>query len=58
MNIRVISAHVEGTDVVATVHATNHPHAKIVLALRVPISGPVDIWSLAKDEALRYLDVA
>lgn len=58
MTITVISARVETDHVRAVVRADSPPRATIHLVLRFPITGPTDIWAAARDEALRYLDIA
>lgn len=58
MEIAVVSARVVDNNVRAVVRADSPPHAVIHVWLEFPIIGPTDIWAAARDEALRYLDLA
>lgn len=58
LSISVVSAFLVGNEVRAIVRATDKPRATIHLRLTFPVTGPTDIWAAARDEALKYLDVA
>ena len=58
MIITVISARVVTGDVQAVVRVDSPPRANIHLRLKFPITWLTDIWSAARDEALRYLEIA
>ena len=53
LSVRVVNGHVQ-----ATVRVDCPPEAKIHVVLRFPITGPIDVWAAARDEALKYLDIA
>lgn len=58
MQITVISARTANGHVRATIRAISPPTADIHLVLNIPVTGLTDIWAAARDEALKYLDVA
>ena len=53
-----LSPCVVAEDVRAVIRAESRPRASIHLRLIFPITGPTDTRAAARDEALRYLDVA
>jgi hypothetical protein len=58
MQIDVLCARAENGEVRAVVRASSPPTAEIYLKLSFSVAGPVDIWTLARDVALQFLDPA
>lgn len=58
LTIEVLTATVVSGRIETVIRARRIPHADILLRLQIPIVGPTDILEAARDEALKYLDIA